>query len=66
MNVIKNDLAEVAMLLIDNSHTSASREGLIHRERNRRKAIDELLYMLNLTAEEAEDNYWEWIKRKGE
>lgn len=57
------DLKKVLMLIKDNLHTSASRTGLELRGKNLKEAEKELLFMLNLTKEEAEDIYWkEFLK----
>ncbi len=57
------DLKKVLMLIEDNLHTSASRIGLESRGKNLREAEKELLFMLHLTKEEAEDIYWnEFVK----
>ena len=52
----------ILMLLLDNNHTSASKEGLRHRAVNRSKAIVDALNLLNITQEESTDLYWGWRK----
>lgn len=65
MNDLEEDYTtETLMFLLDNDHTSASTAGLRKRRGNRQKAIYNMLILLNLTAEEAEDLYWEWQKKK--
>ena len=60
MEIDKEDLLECLMLIIDNDNTSASRSGLERRSMNRKLILKELLFMLALTTEEAEDLYWQW------
>ena len=50
-------LKEVLILLIANDHTSASKAGLEYRAINRKKAINTLLSVLNITSEESERLY---------
>lgn len=57
IEVDKEDLTRVLLLLIANTHISASRAGLEERSKNRGEAIQELLLMLSLTVQEAEDLY---------
>ena len=56
--VDKGDLIKVLLLLIANDHLSAHKVALEERRKNREEAIKELLYMLSLTSEEAEELYW--------
>jgi hypothetical protein len=62
IQVDKEDLTKVLILLLTNSNTSASREGLEFRKKNRDEAIKELLFMLNLTTEEATELYLNSLK----
>jgi len=57
IEVDKEDLTRVLLLLIANNHISASKVGLEERSRNRWEAIQDLLLMLSLTVQEAEDLY---------
>lgn len=57
VTVDKNDLLKVLLLVIDNDNLSASKAGLEQRRNNREEIQKELLYMLNLTKEEAEELY---------
>ena len=57
IEVDKEDLTKVLLLLVANNHISASKVGLEERSKNRWEAIQELLLMLSLTVEEAEDLY---------
>jgi hypothetical protein len=57
MEIDEFDLLQVAFLIEDNDHLSASREGLNQRKLNRGEAIKKLLLMLDLTQEEFEDKY---------
>jgi hypothetical protein len=57
IEVNNGDLMRVLLLLIANNHISASKVGLEERSKNRWEAIQELLFMLSLTVQEAEDLY---------
>jgi len=57
IEVDKEDLTRVLLLLVANNHISASKVGLEERSKNRWGAIQELLLMLSLTVQEAEDLY---------
>jgi hypothetical protein len=57
ISIDRGDLTRVLVLLLQNSNTSASRAGLEVRKKNREEAIKELLFMLNLTTEEANELY---------
>ena len=50
-------LKKVLLLIIENNHLSASGAGLQARAENRKAAINELLFILCLTKEEAEEIY---------
>ena len=58
IEVDKEDLIKVLLLLIANDHLSASKVALEERSKNREEAIKELLFMVSLTSEEAEELYW--------
>ena len=62
IKIDKEDLTKVLLLLIANDHLSASKSGLEKRSKNRKEAIKELLFMLVLTEEEADDLYWKMSK----
>ena len=62
ISVDKKDLTRVLVLLLNNDNTSASKEGLEFRSTNRKEAIKELLFMLNLTTEEAYELYLNSLK----
>ncbi len=55
ISVNKEDLIRVLVLLLKNDNISASSEGLKLRQKNQKEAINELIFMLNLTTEEAEE-----------
>ena len=60
----KEDITEILMLLIDNSRTSASREGLTARGTNRRKAMSIAMKNLDIDTYKADDLYWSWLKKE--
>ena len=62
ISVDKEDLRKVLTLVEDNMHTSASTSGLRLRGRNLKEMEKELLAMLELTREEAEYEYWEYVR----
>ena len=55
--VDREDLQKVLLLIIHNDNLSASRAGLEQRAKNRKEMKKELLFMLELTNEEAESLY---------
>ncbi len=55
-------LTKVLMLLIDNNRLSTTQGDLLKRQKNRQEAIKELLLILQLTKEEAEDMYWQKLQ----
>lgn len=58
----KEDVLRVAFLVESNNHLSASRAGLEARTINRKAALLELLFMLELTKEEFEEQYYKWAE----
>ena len=60
LKIDEQDLMGVAFLIEANNHLSASREGLEARDKNRKKAQIELLFMVQITKEEVEEMYNEW------
>jgi len=62
ISIDKEDLRKVLMLVEDNMHTSASASGLELRAKNLKEMEKELLAMLELTREEAEDEYWKYVE----
>ena len=64
IEVDKEDLTRVLLLLIANNHISASKVGLEERSRNRWEAIQDLLLMLSLTVQEADDLYQTMLEGK--
>ena len=59
-------LERILILIENNLHTSASNIGLKNRGNNLREIQKELLFILNLTDEESEEIYWNWIKQREE
>ena len=57
IKVNKEDLITVLLCFMANDNLSAHPVALKERKINRQKAINELLYMLNMTIEEAEFLY---------
>jgi len=62
LKIDKQDLTKVLMLLIDNNRLSTTQGDLLKRQKNRQEAIKELLFILQLTTEEAEDMYWQKLQ----
>lgn len=58
IEVDRESLTKILLLLLSNENLSASKAGLEQRAKNSKEAINELLFMLCLTREEAKDIYY--------
>ena len=58
IEVDRDELLNVLLLIEKNNHLSASRSGLEERSRNREEAIKKLLLILEMTEEKLEELYY--------